>query len=346
LGCPQLLSDEFMVLASPDQTGEDPSGNGTAGSAGSGGSDQAAAGSGGSGSLVTLPGPPSVVSVSPSNGASGVAANAVITLTFSEPMDKGAVEGAYGSSTLPPGSVSFSWSQGDTVLQITPNQPLARATGSSPTIAPRVYAFELGTGALDLAGEALPRFSSSFTTLRELTQTLVAIQDRSLTGNYRSDDVYGNNSCEEPDPEFTTCIGDSSNGNSAYRGFITFDLSALPAEAQELSAAQLSMTIHSVRGTPFAALGNLVAEHVSFDSINLDAFNSPALGAAITVGSSAAVDEILSVNLLSPVQEDLPARGRSQFRLRFSTSTDSNNAGDLIETLGPTEKLTLTYLIP
>ena len=178
LGCPQLLSDEFMVLANPDQNGEDPPGSagstgasGSAGSAGNGGSGQAAAGSGGTGgSLVSVPGAPSVVSVSPSNGASGVAANAVITLTFSEPMDKSAVEGAYSSSTLPRGSVSFSWSGGDTVLQITPNQPLARATGSSPTTAARVYAFELGTAAVDLEGEALPRFSTSFTTLRELTQ--------------------------------------------------------------------------------------------------------------------------------------------------------------------------------
>jgi hypothetical protein len=41
---------------------------------------------------------------------------------------------------------------------------------------------------------------------------------------------YGDNSCQESDPDHATCVGDSSNGNSIYRGFVTFDLSGLPAE--------------------------------------------------------------------------------------------------------------------
>lgn len=150
---------------------------------------------------------------------------------------------------------------------------------------------------------------------------------------------------QELDSE-TTCIGDSSNGDSTYRGFVTFDLSGLPDQLQELSAAQLSMIIHTIRGTPFTALGTLVAEHVRFDSISLAAFESAALGPAIDVSSSATTGAQLIVDVHSPVQDDLPARGRSQFRFRFTTLTDSNGAGDLIETDWPTEQLAVTYLIP
>jgi Big-like domain-containing protein len=356
-GCPQLRSDEFIELGVADPTGQGPSdlgdgggGGGTGGSAGGEGTEPPAPQNGGAGGVggapVAEPGAPSVVSVSPSDGATGVPADAALSVMFSESMNTRAVEAAYGSSELPAGAVTFSWSAADTLLQITPKQPLTLATGSAPTttVAQR-YAFEIGTAAVDLDGEALPRFSTSFSTLREINQTLTALQDRSLTGNYRSDDVYGNNSCQELDST-TTCIGDSSNGNSTYRGFVSFDLSVLPVEAQEISAARLSLAIDTIRGTPFAALGNLVAEHVSFDTIDLEAFQAPALAAPITVSSSAAAGAQLSIDVLAPAASDWSSRGRSQFRYRFVTDTDSNDAGDLIETLSTSEQLAIGYLIP
>jgi len=269
-----------------------------------------------------------------------------VTVTFSEPMDTSSVEAAYSSIELPAGSISFTWSNGDTVLEIEPNQPLTLISGSDPAVTPaRSYSFVIGTAAVDLEGDALPRFSSSFTTLRQITQTLFAVQDRTLTGNYRSDDVYGNNSCTQDGSE-TTCIGDSSNANSTYRGFVTFDLSGLPVQIPELAGARLSMLIHTIRGAPFTALGSLVAERVSFDSISMTAFDSAALGPAIPVTSSATTGTQLSIDVLASVQDDMPGRERSQFRFRFTTLTDSNDAGDLIEWDSPSEKLELTYLTP
>ena len=50
--------------------------------------------------------------------------------------------------------------------------------------------------------------------------------------------------------------------------------------------------------------------------------------------------------MLSAVQGDLPARAHSQFRLRFSTDSDSDDVGDLIEVLWTTEELAVTYLVP
>jgi Bacterial Ig-like domain len=344
-GCPQLLSDDFLSGQAPLDLDDD---DGTSGSAGSSGTEpQNVAGAGGAGNTpVAAPGPPAVVSVSPSNGASGVAADAIITVTFSEPMSTSSAQAAYTSSDLPASAVSFSWSAGNTVLRIAPLQPLTRATGSSAaTTTAQRYAFEIGTTAVDLDGDALPRFSSSFSTLRELTQTLAAQQDRNLTGNWRSDNVYGDNSCQFADST-TTCIGDSSNANSSYRGFVSFDLSSLPTTLTELTAAQLGMSVDDNRFTPFPDLGNLVAEPVSFASISLDAFSSAALGPAISVSSSAAVGARLSADVRSAVQADLAARSRSQFRLRFSTDTDSDDTGDLVQVLSTTEQLTVSYLIP
>ena len=186
----------------------------------------------------------------------------------------------------------------------------------------------------------------SSTTLRPFQQTLKPLQDRNLTGDFRSDNVYGDNSCAFDDPDLTICIGDSSNSNSIYRGFLTFDLSSLPAETQGVSAAELSMSIDSIRGDPFTALGTLVAERVSFSTINLDALQAAALGPAINVSSSATVNSTLSADVLSLVEDDVLARGRSQIRFRFSIQTNSDNAGDLIEVLWKTLSLDVTVLIP
>jgi len=360
-GCPQLLSDDFGTLGGSPDLSEDPpvldsngtggtsgssGSSGTGGSSGSAGTAGSSSGSGGTGGTpVSVVGAPSVVSVFPNDDASGVAADAVVTVTFSEPMDIGSVQDAYSSTDLPASSVTFTWSAGDTVLQIAPNQPLTLAAGTDPgAVTPRSYSFEISAAAQDPAGDALPRFSSSFTTLRRITQTLLALEDRTLTGNWRSDDIRGNNSCEELESTaYTTCIGDSSNDNAIYRGFVTFDL---PAQIQDVTAAQLGMEIHTIRGTPFAALGTLLAERVSFDSINLIAFDSAALGSPINVSTSASEGAQLSVSVLSSVQDDLAVRQRSQFRFRFSDLTDSNLAGDLIETSSNTQTLELTYLTP
>ncbi|HWO08376.1 MAG TPA: hypothetical protein VNN80_02820 [Polyangiaceae bacterium] len=89
-----------------------------------------------------------------------------------------------------------------------------------------------------------------------------------------------------------------------------------------------------------------MAERVSFDGISLVAFESAALGPAIPVSSSTTVGATLSVDVLSPVQDDLAAQGRSQFRLRFSADTDSDDTGDLVQVLSTTEQLAVTYLVP
>jgi hypothetical protein len=58
------------------------------------------------------------------------------------------------------------------------------------------------------------------------------------------------------------------------------------------------------------------------------------------------VGATLSADVLPSVQADLAAPGSSQFRLRFSAGTDSDDTGDLVQALSTSERLTVTYLIP
>ncbi|MEO8184487.1 MAG: Ig-like domain-containing protein [Deltaproteobacteria bacterium] len=297
--------------------------------------------------LVTAPDPsaPSIVNVTPANGATGVAADAAITLTFSKPMNTAAVEAAYSSSSLPAGAVSFSWSAGDTVLEITPNQLLTRATGTDPasTVASR-YSFEISDAARDLEGNVLPRLSTSFTTLREIQATLSALSNRTLTGNWRSDNVFGTNDCAQNTN--VACVGDSSNGNSTYRGFVTFDLSSLPAAIQDVSAAELRMSIDNILAAPFTTLGTLGVEHVSFDVIDLTAFSAAALGSFIGITDSAAGGDVLRADVLEAARQDVAERERSQYRLRFTVNSDNDGNADMVELNCSSERLVLTYLLP
>jgi hypothetical protein len=59
--------------------------------------------------VVTEPERPSIVSVTPTDGAVGVSNEQPIVVTFSTPMDRQATERAYQSEGIPSSSVSFSW---------------------------------------------------------------------------------------------------------------------------------------------------------------------------------------------------------------------------------------------
>ncbi|HTV21159.1 MAG TPA: Ig-like domain-containing protein, partial [Polyangiaceae bacterium] len=202
LACPQLRDDDFAHV--PASIG------------------------GASGEADTTP--PSVVASAPSDGASGVPSDAQIEIRFSEPMDTSATEAAYGSSELPPSDVGFSWRDDDSVLVIAPARPLTIASGSDRAqVTAREYSLELGAGARDRAGNPLAPFSLSFDAARELTRVIDASVDRTLSGNWRSDGNYGVEVCEIADA--TICVGDSpAAGVPTYRGFVTFDLNALPSD--------------------------------------------------------------------------------------------------------------------
>jgi methionine-rich copper-binding protein CopC len=81
---------------------------------------------------------PSVVNISPANGTTGVTANALITVTFSEPMNPGSVNSNNLSIDGPEGRVrgTYVLSANNTVVTFTPTFPLF--AGRSYTITSRV----------------------------------------------------------------------------------------------------------------------------------------------------------------------------------------------------------------
>ena len=98
--------------------------------------------------------PPTVTTTNPTDGATAVPLNPVISVTFSEPMNKTTVQAAFSISSSPGGS--FAWGLGDTLLTFNLVGPLTAST---------LYTVTIGTGAMDVAGNPLASiFSYSFTT--------------------------------------------------------------------------------------------------------------------------------------------------------------------------------------
>jgi hypothetical protein len=281
----------------------------------------------------------------PADGARGVAANAEIVLTFSTPMDTASVQAAYRSSSLPATQVSFAWSAGDTVLRIVPSAALEVVSGSDPSgVVARQYALDLTSQAEDKQGQALAPVHVGFSVVRSLTQALGAVQDRDLTGNWRTDSSYGLAFCERQDTTF--CMGDTPAVGPGYRGFLTFSLAALPSELIAVSAAELKATVQQKFGTPFTDLGVLRSEHVVFSVIGDEAFDVAGLSAPRTLSTAADVDSLLSLDVLSAVQTDWSVRSQSQFRLSFASDADADTTADMLVFDWSSAFLSVTYLAP
>lgn len=286
--------------------------------------------------------PPSIVSISPNEGAMGVAKDVVIVVKFSEAMNKGATELAYGSSDIP--AVNFSWNADATELSIDPAGDL------SYTDPGKVYTFSIGSSATDLAGNKLTTVASSFTTLRQITAQFYSVA--ALDGNVRSDGVLLSGSCGST----LICVGDSGLvDNSTYRGFISFDLSSLPEALTQVVAAELRVEQAGLFGTPYTDLGSLRLDHVNYGaSLSAADFDAPVL-ASLGILSTTTALEFKTKSVTASVQDDWSnraARGhRSQYRLRFFSLTDGDGAGDYAtftpgEAASSKPRLEVTYLIP
>ena len=241
-------------------------GNGNRGGAsGSGGSGGGPGGSGGNGGTGGTPDttPPTVVSVSPANGATGVRSDASIVITFSERMNPSATEAAYQSADLPRSQVSSQWSGDGTVLTLTPNNPLAYATGTDPvTLTARSYAFTVTRGALDVQGNPLPQdYNHSFRTMRRVNHTL-----RPVPNTDNANNEYWALSRNAVNPVGALCptgpltVGAPGGNPWVSYGFVSFGISALPAEVT-FESAVLSANHGTAVGTPYTVLGNVVLTH-------------------------------------------------------------------------------------
>ncbi len=309
--------------------------------------------------VASLPAPPTVVSVSPANGATGVSADAKIVVTFSKPMDQAVTQVAYQSADLPASAVTFDWNAAGTEMTIKPNVPLEYAKETDVVVAAKNYEFKLTSTAKDRSGSALAPLTASFKTLRDITAILSS--DPTLDGYVQSDGFADSG-------DTAMYVGDRDN-NVGVRGFLSFNLASLPTDPKvKLLSATLQVQKYILPsgvgyvGSPF----NLASNPARLDQMDLDHvfYGSSLDGSDYNISSLAllgAIDSFAQFNtpktqadVLSAVADDLSNRvsreNRSQYRLSFFKQTNNNNAFDLsyygTASVAPKPSLKLEYLAP
>lgn len=297
---------------------------------------------GGPGADASLPldASPTVVATTPAALATGVEADAYLSIRFSEPMDAASVKAAYTSTELPAASVQFLWNDAGDTLKIVPDEPLALAFGDA-SVAPKTYSLTIGAGATSATGESLDdAFVLTFSTLRRVTSSEPAIA--SLTGRATS---VGSAST------VLTAVGDFANNASAL-SVATFSLANLPVDVR-LDSAFFVVDEASVSGTPDANLGELRAEHLFFSAFDASVYSTPVLDSVPNVAlveRSKGPPYSRAVDVTQFVLDDLANRearsDRTQLRLRYTTATDSDGVSDLLALSLDSIEIRYVVLVP
>lgn len=287
---------------------------------------------------------PTVVSMSPSDGATGVAAGAVLKIVFSEPMDQASVENALSSSPLDPGDAMLSWNAAGDTLSITPNQPLLRGegVGADPgSVMPIAYELKVGTGATDVAGNHLAAEAAvAFTTEKKMSLTIPPVDAMTRTMN---------NSGGIAAEASNLILGDGAAADFYTRTLLTFDLAPLPGSLIAIESASLGARQLAPVGTPYTDLGALTVDHLLFTTIDAAAFDAAALASMGSLSTNPTL-ETKSADVTAAVIDDyasFAARdGHSQFRLRFAQNTDGQGDADIAQFAYATIGLVVIYTAP
>jgi hypothetical protein len=282
---------------------------------------------------------PKIVSTTPTTDEVGIGADTKIVVVFSEPMDPATVEAAYSSEKLPLDKVSTQWNADQTVLTISPDQALlyGAGNGNSPAPADRLtYSLTIGAGATDLVGNPLESdFVLSFSTKIRMFTTATLTSPLSCT-------TLGGSSLAE---NTNVIAGDATLANLTYRGYVSFDLSKLPAditiEDAKFAARQMPM-----EGTPYASLGALQVYHLSFTTMtgvaNVAATSNPG------VFSQDGTIESKSIDVSSQVADDIAHRvergSLSQYRLQFDTLYNNDGEFDRATFAKDTFEMSIHYI--
>lgn len=289
---------------------------------------------------------PTIASISPASGATGVSKDTSIVITFSEAMKKTETQGAYQSSSsgIQPANVTFEWNTEGTVLTIKPKAPLAYATGTDPnTVTAPAYAFNLTDTAVDLAGNKLAPVNSSFKTLRQITARLIGdpAQDGGVDG------ATVNNGNIDFQVGFTS------------RGFLGYKLDSLPAGLQDTSLVAATLRVNAEFPTVFS--GQIIElEHLLYGATLISsAYGTTALRKLDNLSEQEPKFEGWKIaDVLVAAKDDLKnriARGnRSQYRLRCLNCTAGQSvtliAAEAKDTAGSFKdlvpQLVIEYVLP
>jgi hypothetical protein len=296
------------------------SGSGGAGNAGKGGdagSSTEPMGGEGGGSTEPEPDetPPRILSVSPADGETGVKADAVIRITFSEPMDRSS-RLAYASQDLPYADVGAAWSAGDTVLTLTPNAPLSYAEGARDELDFEATPYSVGlTGlAIDKAGNSAEPMTWTFRTLRRFDQQLTATGDdvRIVAGNTNSACV----------PADGMRVGDTDSNRPLF-GFVQFDLDDTAPNVTEWESATLWGVRTDHAGMP-KDLGGIHVHEIESDIATAN--GATALGEDYGVFLNAIVPNA-ELELTDALTTSFASDGLVQFRLQTAIASNLQNPG-------------------
>jgi len=132
-------------------------------------------------------------------------------------------------------------------------------------------------------------------------------------------------------------------GNGQLKGFLTFDLSGIPAGAT-IVAATLNLDSYAAQGAPFQDLGALSAYHVNYG--DLDGNDWDLAAQAGRPGYYGTRDELAQdVNVLTSVQRAFGNGWDYQLRLEFAQAANADGREDTLEfnTGGGAVRLVISY---
>jgi hypothetical protein len=313
------------------------------GGAPSGGTAGGGAPSGGTSGDVT---PPTVTQITPANGAKGITSDAMITIRFSEAMDQNSVRSALSVSGYLAANLSLSWTANGTLLSITPSVAFSYNSGTSAaSTTAKPYTVTVGDTAADLAGNRLSSvFTASFTTLRQITQTVPA----SVVANFYD---YGVNM----DGTVTICTGASTayqlghtvpqwTGSGDTFGVFSFANIPLPSDLVGISGAVLAVKQTTADGA-FYTTGSVGLEELAYGDITATNMTW-ILGAAVVhdFGTFSTADTTnLSKELVDPFATEY-ASGQRSFLYQFYAKNGASNT--YARYYCDPVTLTVTYVVP
>jgi len=175
------------------------------------------------------------------------------------------------------------------------------------------------------------------------SKTKIISGTASLDG-FRSSNGGGNQGLE---------IRAGRNINLVSRGFVSFDISDVPSNA-DIKEATLRLYQAKIIGNPYGVGGSIKIDHLTYgDTLDNADYGAAALSSSFITLTNNAVVEWKDANVTDAVRDDLTnARSRSQFRIHFQIENTGGNvngdfayfeASENIMSTGNTPQLVVKY---